>query len=225
MDRDTGSIGVLKNPPPVSRKVYLASIFLDCVGIIICAFIDYRLVVLLLIYSGISRAYSWRGIRLKRFPVAGWLTVILFQGGFTFLMVSMTAENNYTLSWFTPQKMFCIVISTLLIGAYYPLTQIYQHEEDCSRGDFTISYRLGIQGTFIFSAIMFLISFLVCGYYFNLFYSSIQFWIFLACIVPAIIYFFYWMFRSLRNNEYADFYHAMRMTFISSTCLLACYVL
>ncbi len=225
MDKDVGSIGGLKNPPPVSKGVYLASIVLDVVGLLMSLLINIKMLLLILVYISVSKAYSWGKIRLKKYSIIGWLSVIIFQGGYTFLLVSMASENNFTLSWFNFQKIEGIVLSTMLIGAYYPLTQIYQHDEDSQRGDFTISYRLGIQGTFIFSVIMFLISFVIAYHYFNKYFDSFQFYIFGLCLTPAIIYFLYWFIKAIKNKKAADFTHTMRMTFLSSTCLLIAFMI
>ncbi len=43
------------------------------------------------------------------------------------------------------------ILCTLVLWANYPMTQIYQHDEDFKRGDITLSYRLGIKGTFVFT--------------------------------------------------------------------------
>ena len=225
MDKDIGSIGGLKNPPPVSKGVYLASIFLDVIGLLIVAMIHIKMILLIIVYISVSKAYSWRKIRLKKYSITGWLAVIIFQGGYTFLLVSMACENNFTLSWLTRQKIEGMLLTTMLIGAYYPLTQIYQHDEDSQRGDFTISYRLGIKGTFIFSAIMFLISFVVAYNYFNKYFDSYQFYIFGLCLIPAIFYFLYWFIKTIENIKEADFTHTMRMTFLSSTCLLISFLI
>lgn len=187
------------------------------------ALINIKMLFLAMIYSGVSRAYSWTGIRLKKYPVIGWLTVILFQGGYTFLLGSMAAENNFTGSWFSNQKWECMLIATMLIGAYYPLTQIYQHEEDSSRGDITISYILGIRGTFVFSALMFLLSFVLAFHYFQSYYSINQFYYFIISLLPAIIFFMYWGAACFRNRQKSDFRNAMLMTVISSSCLLICF--
>ena len=48
-----------------------------------------------------------------------------------------------------------LLACSLQIAGVYPLTQIYQHEQDLADGVTTISYKLGYKGTFIFSAIMF----------------------------------------------------------------------
>lgn len=220
MDRDTGSIGALRNPPPVSEGVYFTSIILDIVGVLMMLLIDIKMIFLMIVYISVSKGYSWRKIRLKKYPVTGWLAVILFQGAYTFLLVSMAAENNFSSDWFTVQKIEGMILSTLLIGAYYPLTQIYQHDEDSRRGDFTISYRLGIPGTFIFSAILFLISFVEAFHYFKCYFNTYQFYIFGLCLLPAVVYFMNWFTKTIKNRQEADYTHTMRMTFISSTCLM-----
>jgi 1,4-dihydroxy-2-naphthoate octaprenyltransferase len=220
MDQDTGSIGALKHPPPATKDLYYTSILLDLIGIIMTLFIDISMIFFISVYIMVSKAYSWNKTRLKKYPFMGWLAVILFQGGYTFFLVNISAENNFSPGWLNSQKAEAMLLSTLLIGAYYPLTQIYQHKEDFNRGDLTISYKLGINGTFIFSALMFLLSFVFSFFYFKEFYSVNQFSIFLICLLPAILYFLTWFIRTLKNRDQADFQSTMRMTFISSTCLL-----
>src|SRR6185436_6504992 len=90
MDQDTGSIGGLRNPPPATIRLYYASIFLDIAGLLLCFLVSSYLVLLMLAYVCISKAYSWHKIRLKKYPFSGWLVVVLFQVGFTFLLVHMS---------------------------------------------------------------------------------------------------------------------------------------
>lgn len=220
MDKDTGSIGALKNPPPASKDLYYLSLIMDSIGILLLSFINVWMLLIGTIYSAVSRMYSWTGIRLKKFPIAGWLVVILFQGGYTFMLVSMAAENNISLSWFNLQKAESMLISTLLIGAYYPLTQIYQHEEDSQRGDITLSLLLGIRGTFVFAATMFMIAFGVTYHYLASYYNVRQFGLFILFLLPAIAFFLRWLILSFQNPQMADFRNAMRMTLLSSACLL-----
>ena len=143
------------------------------------------MLLLMLVYIAISKAYSWHGVRLKKYAFLGWLAVVLFQGGYTFLLVNMAAENAFNQTWFTMPHLICMLIATLLIGGFYPLTQIYQHKEDSSRGDITISYKLGIRGTFIFSGkLCSCFHALLRYYYFNTYYNINQFFIFLLCLTP-----------------------------------------
>jgi 1,4-dihydroxy-2-naphthoate octaprenyltransferase len=223
MDEDKGSIGSLKNPPPVTKKLYYASILFDLTGLLLSLFIHWKMLLLMLVYIGVSKAYSWKKIRLKKYGVTGWLVVILFQGGYTFLLVNMAAENVFERSWFSSSHVECMIIASLLIGGFYPLTQIYQHEEDSKRGDLTISYKLGIAGTFIFSAALFLVATAVTFHYFVLYYNIQQFELFMLCLVPVVFYFFYWFHKAMKNKIFADYSHAMRITFLSSLCMIICF--
>ena len=214
------SIGALKQPPPVSSDMFYASIVLDVAGLLLALIIDLNFLLLVLVYIGVSKAYSWEKIRLKKYAITGWLTVILFQGGYTYMLVSMAASDNLSPNWFTEKNIAAMLFATLLIGAYYPLTQIYQHPEDGSRGDRTISIKLGIRGTFLFSAIFFMNSFAFAFYYFDRFDSPSDFLIMMLSLLPATGYFLYWFLLTIRDAKNADFEHSMRMTFISSSCLL-----
>ena len=225
MDKDKGSIGGLKNPPPVTEKLYPASIIFDCAGLLLCLLIHWKMLFMMLIYIGVSKAYSWKKIRLKKYGFTGWLVVMLFQGGYTFLLVNSAAEIFFSIHWFNEKHIECMLLASLLIGGFYPLTQIYQHEEDSERGDYTISYRLGITGTFIFSAVLFLAACPVAFHYFHLYYAASHFLIFIVSLLPVIIYFMYWFFKVCRSRHFADYKHAMRMTFISSTCMIICFTI
>jgi 1,4-dihydroxy-2-naphthoate polyprenyltransferase len=225
MDKDVGSIGGLKKPPPVTKNLFYASILFDSTGLFLCLFINPTMLLLMLVYVSISKAYSWTGIRLKKYGFIGWLVVMLFQGGYTYLLVNMAAENHFNISWFSLKNIEGMLLASLLIGGFYPMTQIYQHEEDSSRGDFTISYKLGIIGTFVFSGLLFLLACVVAWIFFNGFFDSGHFLVFIACLVPVIIYFFYWLAKTLSNKTYADYTHAMQITSLSSACMICCFVI
>jgi 1,4-dihydroxy-2-naphthoate octaprenyltransferase len=223
MDKDKGSIGGLKNPPPATVKLFYASIMVDTVGLLLCLLVNIWLMLFMLLYVLVSKAYSWRGIRLKKYGILSWLIVMFFQGGYTFMMVNMCTENQFNIHWFSEKNVDCMIIASLLIGGFYPLTQIYQHEEDSSRGDYTISYKLGVMGTFAFSAFLFLSACAFSFYYYSSFYEIKHFVIFNVCLLPVILYFLYWSAITLRERSFADFTHSMRMTLVSSLCMIICF--
>src|SRR5687767_13642526 len=145
MDNDEQSIGMLEKPPMPTRQLFYVTAVLDIMAVVLSFFVS--LIFALCIIANIlaSRSYSYRGIRLKRYPVTGFLTVIIFQGAITYYMVYMGSGGDNSLPW---QGM---LISSLLFGGFYPLTQVYQHKQDLKDGVRTISYKLGVKGTFIFS--------------------------------------------------------------------------
>jgi len=224
MDNDKGSIGGLKNPPPTTVKLYYASIIMDMIGLMLCFFVNVWLAGMMLVFIAVSKAYSWRGIRIKKYAVLSWLVVVIFQGGFTFMLVNMCAENAFKKEWFNHKNIVSTIIATLLIGGFYPLTQIYQHEEDSARGDITISYRLGVIGTFLFTALLFIVANGIAFYYFNSFYGINHFFLFNLCLLPVTAYFLYWFIVTLKDRSNADYDHSARMTVISSLSMIVCFV-
>ena len=87
MDRDTDSIGGIKSPMAPEKQLFNVTVFMDILAIGLSLIVSFFFAALLTCYIICSRLYSYRGIRLKKFPVIGYLTVILNQGGLMFLMV------------------------------------------------------------------------------------------------------------------------------------------
>src|SRR5436189_561507 len=59
MDRDTESIGGLKNPPPPSRQLFLITIVLDTAGVLLSLLISIYFMFCILLYICASKAYSY----------------------------------------------------------------------------------------------------------------------------------------------------------------------
>ncbi len=224
MDKDEGSIGGLEKPPPATIKLYYASIFFDLTGLILSLFISYKLALLLIIYIGVSKAYSWHKIRLKKFPFLSWLTVMIFQGGYTFMIVNMAVQDNFSMIWFDNKNTMAFVIASVLVGGFYPLTQIYQHIEDKKRGYITFSYLLGVKGTFIFSAVFFLIGTVLFYFYFIHYFSLMHFFIFLTCLFPVAVYFLWWMMQSYIGNNSATFKNTMKLQQVAAITLTIAFI-
>ena len=225
MDKDEGAIGGIEHPPPVTRNMYYMSILFDVAGLLVCSLAGWRNVLLMMGYIAFSKSYSWMGIRLKKYAFAGWLSVMFFQGGYTFIQAHLAATDNFCGCWFNAQNLECVLFASLIIGGSYPLTQIYQHEEDGERGDHTISYRLGVKGTFIFSTIFFLAGATVAFHYFTHYFSMAQFLVFAACTLPLTAYFSYWFYISMRDQSNVDYKHAMWMNKISANCMIVCFII
>src|SRR5882672_4273381 len=86
-DKDEKSIGGLKNPPPVNKGLYYLALLFDALAIGLgWLMISFTFAVMLLIYGLVSKAYSHPAIRLKKYPIGGWLVAGIFQGFFTFIM-------------------------------------------------------------------------------------------------------------------------------------------
>ena len=140
-DQDEGDIGYLKQPPkpprhlfPVSAGMLLLSLAL---GFLLPPLFAWSNALCVLM----SFLYSVPPVRLK--ARAGW-DVLINCLGFGLL----TPLAGWGVTGRAPTLPFLAVTIgfALLFGALYPLTQIYQIEEDRARGDRTLVIKLG-EGT------------------------------------------------------------------------------
>lgn len=211
MDNDEGSIGLLEKPPKPTRELFWISTILDSLAVILSFLVNSLFAVCIIANILASRAYSYRGIRLKKYPYTGFLTVIVFQGAITYFMVfNGSSMDAATIPW---QGM---LISSLLFGGFYPLTQIYQHDQDFRDGVITISYKLGIQGTFIFSGIMYALAEWVLFWYFINKAQLEQYLVLQLFFLPIVVYFLYWWRKVAVDRSNANFHFSLRMNFIAA---------
>ena len=214
MDRDTGSIGGIKNPKLPTKQLFYATILLDITSVILSYFISLYFMIGIITYILASRAYSYRGIRLKKYPVIGYLTVVIFQGGLTFFLVIHGSSVDKTLHI----PFIGMLTASLLIGGFYPLTQIYQHKQDKADGVISISSMLGYKGTFIFTAIIYFFAMCCLGFYLISNLDQTNFFIIQIFFIPILVYFFWWFKKVLVNTGTADFKNTMRMNLLASFC-------
>lgn len=214
MDRDEESVGGIKKPLQPTKQLFWTSVWMDSIAVFLSFFISIWFAIGIIAYILASRAYSYRGIRLKQYPVVGYLIVIIFQGAVTFFLVyhGSSAVKTLSVPWLG------MIISSCLIGGFYPLTQIYQHEADKKDNVTTLSYILGYRGTFVFTAIIYLMAMGMLFYYFNQRSDENKFLIIATAMLPVLVYFFYWAIKVWKDSRAADYAHTMRMNVIASAC-------
>ncbi len=220
MDKDTTPIGGLSHPMLPTRQLFLTSLIMDVIGLLLSIWIHPYFSLGILFYIIASRAYSNRTIRLKRYPVIGFLTVFICQGALVFLIVySFCGEKRFPGTLFLPA-----LISSLLIGALYPLTQVYQHDADKADGVTTISYVLGKRGSFIFSGLLVLAAALLFFLYSSSRGEQNNFFLFLLYTLPVVLFFCYWMWTVWNDESKADFKNSLRMNVIATFCMTAYFI-
>jgi len=221
MDRDETPIGGLSKPLQPTKQLFHVTVIMDVIAIGLSVIISIYFAAGVLLYILASRAYSYRGTRLKKFPLTGYLIVIVFQGAVTFFLSYHGSSIDKTLQIpFWPA-----VASSLLIGGYYPLTQIYQHEEDLKDGVVTISYKLGKKGTFVFCGIVFVLATAAMFFTFEERGRSQLFFIFAGCMLPMILFFMQWMVKTWKDQTKADFKNSLRMNLLASGCTTICFLI
>ena len=220
MDRDTNSIGGVKNPKEPTKQLFYISVAMDSLALILSCFISIYFAVGILLYILASRAYSYRGIRLKKYPFIGYLTVIFFQGAATYFLV----KHGCSISRSLAVSPLAMIAASLLVGGFYPLTQIYQHAQDKADGVKTMSMTLGYRGTFVFTAIIYFVAMVMLGIYFATNLELDRFFIFQIFMLPVLVYFFWWFNKVYKDESNANFKHTMRMNVLASACTNAGFI-
>ena len=223
IDRDEDSIGGIEKPPMPTKELFYLTIFLDSLALISASvFVSLLFAFCLALYIAASRAYSSRLIRLKKYAIPGFLVVTIFQGAFTYYM-SIVGITGSALPWDKPTMYILLGCSFQIAGAY-PLTQIYQHQQDLRDGVVTLSYKLGYRGTFFFTGLMFFL----CNIFYYLYFESIDsgtvFFIIQLFFLPVVAYFGYWFYLVNQDNRNASFKNTMRMNWIAGLCMNSCFL-
>jgi len=225
MDRDTTPIGGLEHPPQPTRRLFWLTLVMDLTALVLGAILGGYVLAGLAVYILASRAYSYRGIRLKKYPVIGWLTVTVCQGALIFFVVYQGSHYPQAGATGLNVPVEAMVASSLLLGGFYPLTQIYQHEADRKDGVRTMSMVLGLRGSFIFAGVLYGLAFLLLFHYLYLSYLELkEFYILATCMLPVIVYFFIWAIRVWRDPSKANFVNTMRMNLLASVCTNAGFI-
>jgi 1,4-dihydroxy-2-naphthoate octaprenyltransferase len=228
MDRDSGPIGGLERPLAPTRQLFVVTLGMDILALLLGLVLGWYFTAGLLVYILASRAYSYRGIRLKKYPVAGWMTVAGCQGALVFFLVSHGSHfpgSEAGVGLELHEYWEPMVISSLLLGGFYPLTQVYQFEDDRKDGVMTLSMLLGYRGSFIFTGLLYLLAFLLMAHYF---YSTLQwteFYVLATCMLPVVVYFLMWAVRVWKDPAQANYANSVRMNILGSICLNVGFVL
>lgn len=223
-DRDEDSIGGLKHPPKVSPELLHLVWLFDALAVLGGLVLGWWFGLLVAGYLLVSKAYSFEGIRLKKYPLLSTVVVVVFQGAYTFLLTQIGVGASPT-EIHSPQNLILALVSSLFLCGSYPLTQVYQHQEDSRRGDQTLSLRLGIRGTFVFAGLGLLVgaATLAVAYYWRQELPNLL--IFLVATGPVVALFLRWVRAVWQNPAAADFERTMRMNQVSSLCLSAAFLL
>jgi 4-hydroxybenzoate polyprenyltransferase len=137
-DRDEGDIAYLRNPPPPPRKLAAFALGLMTAGLVVSLLLPPLYRVVYAICFALSLLYSVPPFRLKAVAGADW--VINMAGFGTLTPLAGWAATGRPLG---AADAVVLVAFCPLFAALYPLTQLYQLEEDARRGDRTLALRLG----------------------------------------------------------------------------------
>lgn len=139
-DRDTGDVAYLRQPPPPPKGLAAASVALMLAGLALTWSLPPLYRWLYVACVAMSVAYSVPPLRLKAVGGADWIINMLGFG-----TLSPLAGWAITGRPLEPWATMTLWAFCPLFAALYPLTQLYQIDEDRARGDRTLVIRLGVR--------------------------------------------------------------------------------
>jgi 4-hydroxybenzoate polyprenyltransferase len=142
-DKDEGPVGGLANPPPAGPWLLPGSLVLQGLGLVAAAWVGVAFFAVCAAFAVLGFLYSHPWSRWKGDPWRSWLTVMVGQGA---LGTAAGVVLHEPVEW-TPEIAWGVVGAAVTVGAIYPLTQLFQIDEDRARGDRTIAIALGRRGT------------------------------------------------------------------------------
>ena len=141
-DRDSGDIGYLDAPPPVPRGLLWFGLALMGAGQLGALLLPAGFAVAYAICFVLSVLYSIPPFRFKAVAGVDWLINMVGFG--TITPYAGWAATGMEL---TPVAAIVLFAFCPLFAALYPLTQLYQFDEDRARGDRTLALMLGMRAS------------------------------------------------------------------------------
>jgi 1,4-dihydroxy-2-naphthoate octaprenyltransferase len=141
-DRDVGPVGGLEHPPEVPEALLWFSLLIQGIGLLLCAFVNLSVVLAYCAFVLLSVAYSHPRLRLKAHTYGSLVVVALGQGVLAF-SAAWAAVRGGVDGLLGATGVLGALSSALLILALYPLTQLFQIDEDAARGDRTLAVAWG----------------------------------------------------------------------------------
>ena len=141
-DRDEGDIGYLRTPPPLPRHLLEFSAGLLVLGQVLAFALPAGFRVAYAICFAMSVAYSVPPFRFKAVAGVDWLINMWGFGTLTPYAAWAATGRPLDLGHAVIFLAFCALFAGL-----YPLTQLYQLEEDRRRGDRTLALMFGMESS------------------------------------------------------------------------------
>jgi 1,4-dihydroxy-2-naphthoate octaprenyltransferase len=146
-DRDVGPVGGLATPPPVASELLPFSLGVQAIGWLLAWAVDPLVFAIYGVFVALSLAYSHPRVRLKARPITSLVVVGLGQGVLAFLAAWAANRRELASAW-SAEGVLGAAAAALVVVGLYPLTQLFQVDEDRARGDRTLAVAWGAGASF-----------------------------------------------------------------------------
>ena len=147
-DRDEGDVAYLRDPPPPPAHLFAFGLTLMGAGQVVALRLPGPFAAAYGVCFALSILYSVPPFRLKAVAGADWL--INMWGFGTLTPFAGWAATGLPVD---PARTLVLLAFCPLFAALYPLTQLYQMDEDQRRRDRTLALRLGLRRSLVVSLV------------------------------------------------------------------------
>lgn len=151
-DKDEGPIGGLISPPKMKSWMWPASMIMQYAGLAWAMTVGWNYAIIYAVSMLFFWLYSTPLARWKGKPILSIVAIGVSTGTNSFFL-GYLAAGGYPITF--SEDLIAIGVAAIILSLY-PVSQIYQTEEDENRGDRTFAVRYGIQGVKYFFSLMFL---------------------------------------------------------------------
>jgi len=157
-DKDEGPIGGLKHPPKMEKWMHGASLGMMFLGLLAAVAAGWMFTLIYFISLVLFWLYSTPLARWKGRPILS-LIAIGASTGFNSVLLGTLAAGGAI----SPVILLSATGATFILLSLYPVSQIFQMQEDAGRNDKTFAIRFGMAGVKKFFAISYPFgAFLLC---------------------------------------------------------------
>jgi len=140
-DKDEGPIGGLKNPPKMKKWMHVASLLMMYAGLLWAIAVGWLYAGIYLVSFILFWLYSTPHARWKGRPILS-LWVIGISTGFNSVLLGTLAAGGAISSL----VLLSAAGATCILLSLYPVSQIFQIEDDAARNDNTFTRKYGVIG-------------------------------------------------------------------------------
>ncbi|MCW5912451.1 MAG: ubiquinone biosynthesis protein UbiA [Cyclobacteriaceae bacterium] len=208
-----------KSPSPVNKLLFLTALLLEAAAILLgWHFINTGFAAMLFLYGLIFKMYYHPAVRLKKYPIADWVIVALFQGAFAFLICYVGINNFTGANLLRVRVLLPALLSTLMLLAFYPPTQVWQNEENSSWG--VLRQKSGLRSTVVPAFILLALVAVAFVLYFKMYFSFKHALVYMLTLIPVAL-FLSWSYKIYSNPEEVNNKRITWLSGLTATCLNA----
>lgn len=150
-DKDEGPVGGLESPPKMQRWMWPVSLVIQFLGLYWAIYVGWNFALIYAISMVLFWLYSSPLVRWKGKPILSLIAIGVSTGTNSFFL-GYLAAGGYPITLY--EDLIALGVACLVLSLY-PVSQVFQTEDDMNRGDETFAAKYGLKGVKWLFAVLF----------------------------------------------------------------------